>query len=75
MTPALRIRQSGLYAHHLNERKLHEDGPPLSKQIALAKELQTESYTPNPPGEIELCFSTGALRLKTSNENLSFVRS
>jgi hypothetical protein len=52
------------------ERKSHETNHPLPKPTALSQELQTKSGHPNPPGEAELHLSAGALRSKTTNQNI-----
>jgi hypothetical protein len=65
----VRLRRAGHSFLTLNERKFHETSHPLSKPIALSKELQTKSC-PNQADEAEFSVSTGALRTETANQNI-----
>jgi hypothetical protein len=49
----------------------NETGHPISKQIALQKELQTKKWNPNPSGdEVDVYFSTGGFRTETKIRNV-----
>jgi hypothetical protein len=62
---------ASLIFNPLNERKSHETRSPISKPVALPKELQTKSCNPNQTArEVESHLPPGWFRIQTANQNV-----